>query len=1477
LAIKCPKCQAENPETKHFCGDCGTQLFHSTEVPLTSTAIFPLAPKVLAKGATFASKYKIIEELGRGGMAVIYKAEDIKLKRAVALKFLSHELTDDPEARGRFILEARAASALDHPNVCTIFEIEETQDGQMYIAMPCYEGETLKTSIQRGPLQSEDAVEIAIQTAQGLAKAHSQDIVHRDIKPANIMVTNDGVVKILDFGLAKLTGQTRITQTATVMGTIVYMSPEQARADPVDQQTDCWSLGIVLYEMLTGQLPFTGEREQAVINSILNKHPIPPSELKGDIPKELDRIILKCLRKQKSDRYPTARLLARDLVELKRSLEKIKAGESYEKKEKSIEKRETERRQATLMFAEILGYAEMLQGVDPDEASAILNRYLKIFSSIEEKYDGTIERITDNTLLALFGVPKAIEDGPKKAVNAAIELRRALQEFQKKEKLKNPLDIRAGINTGLVIAGAIAGKGKRDITVMGDAVNWAGHLKDISEKGKIYVGHLTFRYTREAFEYKPVRATTLKDRKEPVFELLSEKEKIFREQLPTDRMIDSEMVGRDRELDRLRLHVLKVINGEGSLVNVIGEAGIGKSRLIAELCRKEEIQRVTLLKGRAVSIGRNLSFHPIIDILKEWSGIREEDSISLAFRKLEENVQSILLEDSAEIFPFIAILMGMKLMGTYADRVKGIEGEALEKLIMKNLRELFARASERKPLVVIVEDLHWADLTSITFLESLYRLAGTHPILFINVFRPDYEDTGGRIVKTTRSRYADFYSEIVLESLDENHAETLIDNLLKTKGLAPRIRELIISRTGGNPFFIEEIARSFIDDGVVEIKDGRFQITAKIDSVIIPETIQEVLMARIDKLDEDSKSLLKISSVIGRFFFYRILARVAVSVKEVDVRLECLKESQLILERRRMDEVEYLFKHALAQEATYESILPKKRKELHIRIAKSIESVFSERLYEFYGMLAYHYSKGEDLEKAEEYLIKAGEEALKSSASNEALHYYTEALNTYLKNYGSAAEPLRIAMFEKNIAIALFNKGQYLEADGYFAKALSSYGERQPKHRVSVLWKFAIGILSFLASIYIPFLRGKRGKKALSSRDSEIVNLYLKKNTALVFIDPRRMFIEVFYWIKTLIRSDFTKTENGVGIIAISSAAFSYAGISFRLSKKILEFTKDKINKDDVRAVLYFKAAEAIYDTWSGHWSDLDEYDDLLVKQNLRIGELFYASVYIMAHGNLQIARGDLQSALTFAERLREIADFYGNDYVWVSYYWYRTQVLLKFRKMHEALLVSDEASRLTDKTGFQPYFFAVLAFRARVLTSLGDMDEAEKLLHYLNKIKMDINIVPQFLSTFYISQVIFDLRKLAEAMMLGDRPQVGRFQEKIFKTTRKMIRNSRKIAADITESYNLMGISYWLVGRQTKALRAWQKSIKEGARLGAKLELSRVYYEVGRRLAERTSRVKTLNGITGLDYLNRAREMFQAMDLKWDIDELEKERARLE
>jgi serine/threonine protein kinase len=310
MPIKCPKCQHENPDDTLYCGKCAAPLKSVEDVSVTKTLITPKTS--LQKGSILAGRYTIIQELGRGGMGVVYKAEDTKLKRTVALKFLPAELTHIPEVHDRFMREALAAAALDHPNICTVYEFDQAEDTN-FISMAYVEGQSLRKQIESGPLELEEALRITTQVAEGLKTAHKKGIIHRDIKSANIMVTENKQAKIMDFGLARMAGTTLLTQEGAAMGTIAYMSPEQARGDKVDHRTDIWSLGVVLYEMLTGKLPFQGEHEQAVIYSVLKEKPEPIPDLKPDIPASIEQMVKKALEKDPDKRYQQAEELLDDL------------------------------------------------------------------------------------------------------------------------------------------------------------------------------------------------------------------------------------------------------------------------------------------------------------------------------------------------------------------------------------------------------------------------------------------------------------------------------------------------------------------------------------------------------------------------------------------------------------------------------------------------------------------------------------------------------------------------------------------------------------------------------------------------------------------------------------------------------------------------------------------------------------------------------------------------------------------------------------------------------------------------------------------------------------------------------------------------------------------------------------------------------------------------------------------------------------
>jgi len=1126
------------------------------------------------------------------------------------------------------------------------------------------------------------------------------------------------------------------------------------------------------------------------------------------------------------------------------------------------DKIEGERKQVTVLFCDMENYTPLVDTLGPENAFSLMDHIYEILIHRVHDYEGTVNSLTGDGIMALFGVPVALEDAAQRAVLSALSIQREMAQFRHRDMRLAPIRMRIGINTGPVVVGSLGNDLRVEFAAVGDTVNLASRMEGLAEAGTVYVTEKTYKLTENLFHYQALGKMEVKGKKAPipVYKVLSQKKDVYRPRLGAERMIYSTMVGRDKELDMLELQVMKAVNGEGSIVNIVGEAGIGKSRLIAELKKREVIKKVTLFEGRALSMGRNLSFHPVIDFLKQWARIGADDGEAKAFAKLKAAATNLSPNSADETLPFIATLMGMQLSGRYAERIAGIEGEALEKLILKSVRELLIQATGRATLALVTEDLHWADTSSIELMESLFRLAETRKILFINLFRPGYAETGERITETLRERHASHYVEIELQPLDERMSQELVSNMLNGVGTHHSLTEEILRRAGGNPFFLEEIVRSFMEERATVHKNGALQTTGG----AVPNTVNDWLMARMDRLEEKTRYLLKVAAVMGRSFFYRILVDVADSVDDIDDRLRVLKEKQFVRERKNMGEVEYFFKHALAQETAYEYLLSPQRRELHLNVARSIEKIFRARLHEFYGMLAYHYGKGESLEKTKEYLEKAGAEALRCSASNEALHFYREALDLYLKQVGSTAEPAKVAVLEKNIALALYNRGQYEEAVEYFDRALDYYWEK-PRLTVLAPLRLLSSFLGFLTALCLPSLKFKKDP---SPGDAESVELYYKKCKALAIIDPRKFFMESLYICGEITRFDLTKLESGLEMFMGASSLFSFTGLSFCLSRKILDTVKPLLDRSDPQKLILYDFLDTIHNYFEGNWKDIKGYDDELVKRTLDMGGVYDASQHAYWHGLIALHQGELDLAESMTLKLNHMYETYENEFSLLLKYELNAALLMERRSLPEALDEVERGIALARKAGLSMFLFDLYSYKALIHLLLEEMDKSGDTLRRADEIRPSAHAVPIQLASFYRSKMEYDLYALHESLERGETTPSSQ-RKTALQTARLFRRVSRKAAEHRVESYRLSGLCRWRIHKREKALSWWRKAIEEGERLGARLELARTFFEVGKRMLEAADVPRALNGINAEEYLKRAERMFEAMNLQWDLDEL--------
>jgi tetratricopeptide (TPR) repeat protein len=690
--------------------------------------------------------------------------------------------------------------------------------------------------------------------------------------------------------------------------------------------------------------------------------------------------------------------------------------------------------------------------------------------------------------------------------------------------------------------------------------------------------------------------------------------------------------------------------------------------------------------------------------------------------------------------------------------------------------------------------------------------------------------------------------------------------MLKTTTLPHAIMEQIIQRAGGNPFFIEEVVRSLIDQGAIVRRGGRFEVTEKVNGISIPNTIHDVLMARIDRLEEPKRHLVMVASVIGRSFFYRILSDVVSEVEDIPGKLSFLSEIQLLQAQERMGEVEYIFKHALAQEAAYESILPPKRRELHLKVAHSIEKIFKERLSEFYGMLGYHYSKAEDLEKAEEYLIKAGEEALRTAASDEALHYYEEALQLYLKKSGKDANPEKVAMLEKNIGLALFNRGHYAEAVDHFDKALNYYWGGLPKTALSTALKFLSSFTTFLLALYFP---SRWFKKLPTQLDTEAVDLFYKKAEALVVINPKRFFIESFFFHATIVHFDLTRFKFGIMIFAGASALFSFTGLSLNIGRRILDYARPRLAPDDAKQWIIYDLLDTQHLFLKGKWNEISECNEGLVNRNLRIGEVYYASQHYYWHGLAKIYQGHFYATRMMLARLSEIAEAYENDIYRLLKYLLNINLLIECRNFKEATAEVNRGIDLVQRNGWPLSILNMHSLKASIHLLMMEMGEAGKSLSQANQIRSKVKAVPIQLSVFFRSQFEYFLRRLEDFVRDGHKEEFFEYRRNAFKSGKMLIKTCQKAALYRTDSYRLMGIYHWLIHDQKSAFKWWDKAIEEGERLGARPQVARTYAEMGKSLCAVEGGPSAPDVSRAKEFLRKAKTMFSDLGLTKDLEDL--------
>jgi class 3 adenylate cyclase len=551
-----------------------------------------------------------------------------------------------------------------------------------------------------------------------------------------------------------------------------------------------------------------------------------------------------------------------------------------------------ERKPVTALFADVVGSTALAERLDPEDWTAIMNEAFDEMSKAVFRYEGTIAQLQGDAMVAFFGAPVAHEDDPDRAVRAALDMVAAIDEFARQLKATDGIDfrIRAGINSGPVVVGNVGTDLRYEYTALGDAMNVAARMQTAAEPGSVLISASTRRLVADAFETEDLGKIELKGKAEPVhaYRVLAPKAVPLRTRGLERAGLESPMVGRASQLETLQSLYGVVQAGRSRVAFLVGEPGIGKSRLLAEFRRwvTDEGQAnaagaasSTWLEGRCVSYGRNLPYHLLLDLVRFTLQIPFAGTETEARAALDRRLADYLGDDATDTAPYLAHLLALPLRPDEADRAL-IDPEVMQGRYVAAIHRLLRELSSRGPVVLVCEDLHWADPASIALVSQLLPLAAQLPVFFIAALRADTDSAGWRLVSAARELFGEALVEMHLEPLSETDSRDLVANLLEIESLPDGVRESILSRAEGNPFFVEEVIRMLIERGVIERHEDRWIANAEVGSVDIPETLHGLLLARIDQLPDAAKQSLRVASVIGRQFPIRVLERVLGGTRE---------------------------------------------------------------------------------------------------------------------------------------------------------------------------------------------------------------------------------------------------------------------------------------------------------------------------------------------------------------------------------------------------------------------------------------------------------------------------------------------------------------------------------------------------------------------------------------------------------------------
>ena len=693
-----------------------------------------------------------------------------------------------------------------------------------------------------------------------------------------------------------------------------------------------------------------------------------------------------------------------------------------------------------MLFCDVTGSTAAAERLDPEEWAEIMNEAFQYLISPIYRYEGTLARLMGDAILAFFGAPISHEDDPQRAVLAGLDIVQGIRAYQAEVKSKWNLDfgVRVGINTGLVVVGEVGSDMRVEYTAMGDAINLAARMEQTAPTGTVQVSADTHNLIAPLFEFEGLAEIEVKGKDEPVSAYRVIGPKAVPGRLRGIEGLSAPLVGRGGEISVLRQVLERLHDGRGGIVCLIGEAGIGKSRLIDEL--HAEWEKIAA-SGSPWMISQGVSYDTarpyglFMQSVRQVYGIEDNDPLELIREKVARTPDAFPPQVKMLVVRVVGALLAV---GADSDGPQ-LHGEALQHELYQACHNMLRASASLAPTVLVLDDLHWADPASVELMVDTFPLVEELPLLLLCSFRPERQSPAWRMKQTAETDYPHRYTEITLNPLSDEESDALFGNLLNISDLPIELRQMILARAEGNPFFVEEFTRTLIDTGAITRDETglRWNEVTILEDISIPENLRALITSRIDRLEEGARRTLQLGSVIGRSFYQRVLSLISDSGIALDRQLVTLQRAELILEAGRIPEVEYAFRHDLTREAAYNSILVRERREFHRRVGEAVEELFNDRLEEQSHLLAHHFYQAGDDGRAMKYSVMAGDAAVRLHAHQEARSHYSQAIELI----GRVA-----ASQEQHIDVYLA-RGRTLELIGEFDEALANYRELQSTAR----------------------------------------------------------------------------------------------------------------------------------------------------------------------------------------------------------------------------------------------------------------------------------------------------------------------------------------------------------------------------------------------------------------------------------------------